>query len=206
MSEEKKYNISLTEKNAVAPNREAIKNKAPYNTTTETAAQNIAQIDKFDIFGRLNIDVKNYIKKDGSEYGIDYNPSIHVDRSVVVLPHQQKAAEAFLRELRGFGLLADNVGSGKTFEACVVLSELAVRGKMQSLLLVVPEQTFAAWKNVLENKFGLGKGVLFEGKPSFKETFIAEDVGVSLKNDNVEGEEIYRPARPVIVTTEIFAG
>ena len=70
----------------------------------------------------------------------------------------------FLKELRGFGLLADVVGSGKTFEACAILSELAVRGKMQSLLLVVPSQVYDSWINVLENLFGLGDGVLLQVK------------------------------------------
>ncbi|HYR63418.1 MAG TPA: hypothetical protein VET24_12415, partial [Actinomycetota bacterium] len=42
--------------------------------------------------------------------------------------YQLQAAGAVLRRMRGRAILADEVGLGKTIEACLVLSELRLRG------------------------------------------------------------------------------
>ncbi len=118
-------------------------------------------IDRYDDFFALKIALDEYENRSPaeSEYGIKRNPKIH-GRHSVVLPCQRDAALSFLKELRGFGLLADVVGSGKTIEACTVLSELAVRGNIDSMLLIVPDQVYDSWIKTLEMWFGLGKGVL----------------------------------------------
>lgn len=155
----------------------------------------IEELDRYDDFASLKISPEVYEKDADCDYGIKKS---HVHKSVnssqVILRHQQLAASQFLKELRGFGLLADVVGSGKTFEACTVLSELAVRGKMKSLLLVVPAQVYDDWIDVLENKFGLGKGVLLSvNTPDFGECETLKQGG------------FIRPLRPIIVKTEDFA-
>lgn len=166
-----------------------------YSSKLAEASKLAEELDRYDDFGVLKIELESYQKGD-YEYGISRSQIHILDNSkYVILPNQQKAISSFLRELRGFGMLADVVGSGKTFEACAVLSELSVRGKINSMLLVVPEQTYDAWKDVLEIKFGMGKGVLQEAvTPQFNDI-----------TEIVFGEAILRrPNAPVIVKTENF--
>ena len=164
--------------------------KESYNAKIAEMNRAVEALDRFDDFSMLKIDPSKY-KKGKNGYGIVEKQGFN---DGVILQHQRDAALAFLRELRGFGLLADVVGSGKTYEACVVLSELAVRDKVRSLLLVVPEQVYANWVDVLENQFGLGKGVL-------------QTIGADIDISSLECESdsgFLRPLRPVIVKTEDF--
>ena len=151
----------------------------------------VEELDRYDDFGFFKIDPSAYAS-DGGEYGIPVRRGFNDD---VILGHQRVAALSFLRDLRGFGLLADVVGSGKTYEACVVLSELAARDKLHSILLIIPDQVYNTWKEVLEVQFGLGKGVLYEAGRNL-------DAG-SIECDHV-GDGILRPRRPMIVKTEDF--
>lgn len=167
-----------------------------YDANMANAMKSAEVLDRYDDFSALKIKPDFYRQQEEGEYGIalsDVHKSIHSPD--VILRHQQSAALTFLKELRGFGLLADVVGSGKTFEAGVILSELAVRGKMKSLLIVVPEQVYDNWVDVIENKFGLGKGVLKQVKDT--------DFGdYELYGDS--DNKLYRPKNPIIVTTENF--
>ena len=153
------------------------------------------ELDRYDDFSALRISSDKYehTYRTG-DYGIRRRAEVQ-GSGEIILAHQRSAALRFLRELRGFGLLADVVGSGKTYEAGVVLSELAVRGKVSSLLLVVPDQVYDTWVDVMEKQFGMGEGVLLRagGDPSecVAET---ESAGAFL-----------RPLRPIIVRTDDFA-
>lgn len=161
----------------------------------------VEELDKYDDFSALKIDLNKYAKtSESGEYGIEYDAAIH-ERGVVIKEHQKKAAENFLKVLRGFGLLADVVGSGKTFEAGVVLSELAVRGVIKNMLIIVPEQVYDSWVDVIENKFGLGKGQLFKVGDDINKLFVnREDFEVI----NLNGKDIFRPKKAIIVTFEDF--
>lgn len=172
--------------------------KRQYNQTVYNMNNAVEELDRYDDFDSLKIDSSKYERSAMSaDYGIPYDSTKHVDNSVI-LKHQRYAAISFLKELRGFGLLADVVGSGKTFEASIILSELAVRGKIKSMLLVVPGQVYDSWIDVLEKQFGLGKGVLFEANQSVKS--YADLVAAGIKFDSQK-----RPDRPIIVKTEDFA-
>ncbi len=165
-------------------------NRQPFTSSVKALIESADCLYRDDDFGQLKIDKNIYRKRDPNhKYGIT-----PLRPGSVIFQHQVTAAEKFLKELRGFGLLADVVGSGKTFEACVILSELAVRNKIGSLLLIVPEQVLGSWKTVLEENFGLGKGVLQQvGKDCyFDEEELRSDDGFN------------RPIRPVIVTMEDF--
>lgn len=171
--------------------------KRPYNKTIYDMNMAVEELDRYDDFDSLKIDPSKYERVgDVIEYGISLDRTKHTDNSVI-LPHQRAAAISFLKDLRGFGLLADVVGSGKTFEASVILSELAVRGKIKSMLLVVPGQVYDSWVEVLELQFGLGKGVLFEAGESFRTT-------ADFKASTLTFDEQNRPSRPIIVKTEDF--
>ncbi len=147
-------------------------------------------LDRYDEFSELTLSPSDYAKGNG-EYGIDKR-KFHTAKDRL-LPHQALATHAFLKELRGFGLLADVVGSGKTYEACAVLSELAAKGKISSALLIVPSQVYNTWIEVLEMNFGLGKNVL-------------HSLGAEFDDSIFERSEdgMFRPSRPIIVKTEDF--
>ncbi len=69
--------------------------------------------------------------------------------------YQLRAARTVLRRMRGRGILADEVGLGKTIEAGLVLSELRMRGLADRVLVVVPAGLVDQWRDELERKFGL---------------------------------------------------
>jgi SNF2 family DNA or RNA helicase len=55
--------------------------------------------------------------------------------------YQLRAARTVLRRMRGRGILADEVGLGKTIEAGLVLSELRMRGLADQVLVITPAGT-----------------------------------------------------------------
>ncbi|MDE6372984.1 MAG: DEAD/DEAH box helicase family protein [Clostridia bacterium] len=164
---------------------------ARYNGQVAELCSAVEELDRHDDFSALKIDAGKYAK--AGDYGIELDRSVHKD-GYVIQPHQRVAAADFLKRLRGFGMLADVVGSGKTFEACVVLSELAVRGAVKSMLIVAPEQVYDAWKETLEIFFGLGKGALCEVK-----TLTDKKLEYSY-----DGAGRRSPARPLLVKWNDF--
>lgn len=179
--------------------RGKITNKKRYYTQQiATMNEVVESLDRLDDFSSLKIDAAKYRKLPGSTYGIDVTAMHRGDE--VIFPHQKEAALLFLKELRGFGLLADVVGSGKTFEAGVVISELAVRNKIRSMLLIVPDQVKESWINVLEMKFGLGKDVLHDASEYLDSTgrFRINNVPCNAING------FNLPIYPIIVSTSEF--
>jgi len=73
----------------------------------------------------------------------------------VPFDYQLQAARTVLRRMRGRGILADEVGLGKTIEAGLVLSELRMRGLADHVLVIVPAGLVGQWRDELERKFGL---------------------------------------------------
>lgn len=197
MDDKNRYEIKF-DKGVFSAQRTSVSTKKK-EYTQKVAERNkaVEELDRYDDFDYLRIEPGKYAKKQGDKYGIEFNEAIHLKE--VLLPHQLAAAQAFLSGLRGFGMLADVVGSGKTYEAGIILSELAVRGKVQSLLIITPDQAFGDWKNVIENKFGLGKGSLQELGDSI------DSKKIECERADVSGEEILRPIRPAIVRMEDFA-
>ncbi len=74
--------------------------------------------------------------------------------------HQERTALRVLREMRGRGILADEVGLGKTIEAGLVLKEYAVRGLVQRALVLTPAALTDQWREEMETKFSLPFSVL----------------------------------------------
>ena len=195
--EDKRYEIKF-DKGVFSAQRTSVSTKKKeYTQAVAERNKAVEELDRYDDFDYLRIEPGKYVKGRGASYGIEFNEDIHVDG--VLLPHQLAAAQAFLSGLRGFGMLADVVGSGKTYEAGIILSELAARGKVQSLLIITPDQAFADWKDVIENKFGLGKDSLQELGPEINSKIVESE------KENVAGEEVLRPVRPAIVKMEDFA-
>ena len=79
-------------------------------------------------------------------------PSLHgVDAYV----YQQETVRKVLRHFKGRALLADEVGLGKTIEACLVLKEYWMRGLVRKALVLTPPSLVSQWKGELIEKFGL---------------------------------------------------
>ncbi len=71
------------------------------------------------------------------------------------LPHQIETVRKVLRHFHGRVLLADEVGLGKTIEACLLLREYLLRGLVRRVLILVPAPLVSQWDGELHEKFGL---------------------------------------------------
>jgi SNF2 family DNA or RNA helicase len=72
--------------------------------------------------------------------------------------YQQETVRRVLRHFKGRALLADEVGLGKTIEACMVLKEYWMRGLVRKALVLTPPSLVSQWKGELSEKFGLLPG------------------------------------------------
>jgi superfamily II DNA or RNA helicase len=68
--------------------------------------------------------------------------------------YQQESVRRVLRHFKGRALLADEVGLGKTIEACMVLREYWLRGMVRKALVLAPPSLVSQWKGELSEKFG----------------------------------------------------
>lgn len=71
------------------------------------------------------------------------------------LPHQIETVRKVLRHFHGRVLLADEVGLGKTIEACLLLREYLLRGMARRVLILVPAPLVSQWHEELSGKFNL---------------------------------------------------
>jgi SNF2 family DNA or RNA helicase len=68
--------------------------------------------------------------------------------------YQHETVRKVLRHFKGRALLADEVGLGKTIEACLVLKEYWMRGMVRKALVLAPPSLVSQWKGELTEKFG----------------------------------------------------
>ncbi len=76
--------------------------------------------------------------------------------------HQIETVRKVLKQFRGRVLLADEVGLGKTIEACMVLKEYALRGMAERTLVLTPASLVGQWHEELESKFGLAFATTYD--------------------------------------------
>ena len=76
-------------------------------------------------------------------------------RGVERFPHQEAACFKVLRDFGGRGILADEVGLGKTVEAGIILKEYVLRGAVRTALVLVPASLCEQWRAELWEKFEL---------------------------------------------------
>lgn len=69
--------------------------------------------------------------------------------------HQVDDAIVYFRRLQPRGLIADDVGLGKTVTAGLIARELLERGLIESILIVCPKGLLDQWKEELSSKFGI---------------------------------------------------
>jgi len=70
-----------------------------------------------------------------------------------IFPHQLHVAQSATRSDPVRWLLADEVGLGKTVEACLVLNRLVRTGRVESTLVVAPETLTVQWLGELWRKY-----------------------------------------------------
>jgi SNF2 family DNA or RNA helicase len=71
------------------------------------------------------------------------------------LSHQEETVRKVLTLFLGRGLLADEVGLGKTIEAGLVLSEYLLRGRVRRALVLAPPTLVGQWREELASKFAI---------------------------------------------------
>jgi SNF2 family DNA or RNA helicase len=87
--------------------------------------------------------------------GFDQLLSLPLTRDVVPYAHQLATVKTVLQRLRGRALLCDEVGLGKTIEACLTLMELTLRGLARKVLILTPPSLVDQWREELFRKFNL---------------------------------------------------
>jgi len=91
---------------------------------------------------------KIFLKESNTDLmAINYLPNIKF------MPHQIETAKKVIGEMSGRAILADEVGLGKTIEACLILKEYMVRGLVNKVLILVPASLINQWMAELNNKF-----------------------------------------------------
>jgi len=81
--------------------------------------------------------------------------SLRVNKNVSLFDHQILAAEKMINEFACTGLLADEVGLGKTIEAGIIIKELIVTGDVKNTLILAPPSLVPQWQDELFSKFNL---------------------------------------------------
>lgn len=76
-----------------------------------------------------------------------------------LLPHQISTVARCFETMPVRYMLADEVGLGKTVEACSILSILASENKDLRVLIIVPGALASQWKNELYYKYGLNASI-----------------------------------------------
>ena len=79
-----------------------------------------------------------------------------------LIPHQLRVAEIAAARRPPRLLLADEVGLGKTIEACLVLAQLLAGGRASRALVLVPESLVHQWFVELKRRFNLAFSVFDE--------------------------------------------
>jgi ATP-dependent helicase HepA len=78
-----------------------------------------------------------------------------VGARIMLLAHQAEVIARVLADTTCRYILADEVGLGKTIEACVILKGLRRRHPLLRTLIVAPSSLTEQWHNELDNKFWL---------------------------------------------------
>jgi superfamily II DNA or RNA helicase len=76
-----------------------------------------------------------------------------------LLPHQLEPAVAVLRGHGSRILLADEVGLGKTIQACMLVAELRAKGMADRVLILTPPGLRDQWRDELSRRFQLDASI-----------------------------------------------
>jgi superfamily II DNA or RNA helicase len=95
-------------------------------------------------------------------------------RGVDRYDYQIRTVTRVLRDFYGRALLADEVGLGKTVEACLCLKEYVLRGLVSRALVLVPPALRWQWRDELLHKFGIEATILQRTDGVRREALLAQ--------------------------------
>lgn len=110
---------------------------------------------------------------------------------IALIPHQLGIAAEVTERLAPRVLLADEVGLGKTIEACLILHRLLATGRVQRVLILVPESLVHQWFVELLRRFNLWFAILDEARCAGPDNAFLDDQLILCGLDLVAGN----PAR-----------
>lgn len=137
-----------------------------------TMSAEVLQIGGVPVSFSNNLDIKNYIATNNFEsyelfrlnseaHKLSLHPafdtllSLNLSREIIPFDHQVNSVKKLLGRFRGRGMLCDEVGLGKTIEACLAMIELITRGLAKRVLILVPPSLIAQWKEETFFKFNM---------------------------------------------------
>jgi ERCC4-related helicase len=106
-----------------------------------------AALDRFRVYQKL--------RELEQDPGFSELVSLESLPNVERLPHQVDAVKTALQRMRGWCLLADEVGLGKTIEAGLIIKELMQRQLARKILIIAPRDLCTQWQQELFDKFDL---------------------------------------------------
>lgn len=96
-------------------------------------------------------EILSYLKNEK----LSITESLRTNKNVSIFDHQILAAQRIKNELGGTALLADEVGLGKTIEACIIIKEYIITGLAKKVLILAPPSLLPQWRDELASKFNL---------------------------------------------------
>lgn len=94
---------------------------------------------------------------------------------LIVYPHQVQTVSKVVEDLGGSGILADEVGLGKTIEAGLVRAELMHREDLGPTLVLAPAGLVGQWRREWRDKFGWTAATTLD--PAASVTILSLDTG-----------------------------
>jgi superfamily II DNA or RNA helicase len=111
-----------------------------------------------------------------------------VGSRVMLLPHQAEVITRVLSSIECRFMLADEVGLGKTIEACVILKSLLRREPDLKTLIIAPASLMQQWHNELNNKFWLDFAI---ARPGNNVPFHKDCPGVMISVEDLVTYDVY---------------
>lgn len=115
--------------------------------------EGITDSEKDDVASAFNRKFNGYVRPDYTQVPLTLNlHSTFKGKPLTVRPHQRQGVGFIVN--KGLGLLAHDVGLGKTMEGIIAMGEIMHRGWAKRPLVVVPNAVYEKWSRPTPNKAG----------------------------------------------------
>jgi len=117
--------------------------------------------------GQVDEDIVHALRVEALQMNCELKRSVvrgFVGGKIDLIPHQLGIAYEVASRLRPRVLLADEVGLGKTIEACLIMHRMHLTGRAERVLIIVPEPLINQWFVELLRKFNLLFSVFDEAR------------------------------------------
>ncbi|MDF1814783.1 MAG: SNF2-related protein [Verrucomicrobiales bacterium] len=119
---------------------------------------------------------------------------------VSLIPHQLYIAEEVAKRYAPRVLLADEVGLGKTIEACLILHRLHIAGRANRILILVPDALVNQWFVELYRRFAMSLAIFDE------ERAVSIEAGAEQSGDEKKEINPFFDDQHVICATSWLSG